>query len=79
MEKVKSPCINLCAVSGITKVCMGCGRTLKQIAEWGKYSDEERERIMAELSEAQIVVGDRDLLAEWSDEYIDFIMKDLSD
>ena len=48
---VKSPCINLCAVSGITKVCIGCGRTLKQIAEWSRYSDEERERIMAGLSE----------------------------
>jgi predicted Fe-S protein YdhL (DUF1289 family) len=48
---MKTPCINLCAVSGITKKCIGCGRSLKQIAEWNRYSDEERERIMKELVE----------------------------
>jgi hypothetical protein len=30
-------------------LCMGCGRTLDEIARWAQMSDEERERIIAEL------------------------------
>jgi hypothetical protein len=30
-------------------VCLGCARTLEEIARWGSMSDEERERVMAEL------------------------------
>jgi uncharacterized protein len=30
-------------------LCLGCGRTLDEIARWAQMSDAERERIMAEL------------------------------
>jgi predicted Fe-S protein YdhL (DUF1289 family) len=30
-------------------LCLGCARTLDEIARWGGMSDEERARIMAEL------------------------------
>ena len=30
-------------------LCLGCARTLDEIARWGTLSDAERERIMAEL------------------------------
>ena len=30
-------------------VCMGCGRTLDEIARWGAMSHDERDAIMAEL------------------------------
>jgi len=30
-------------------LCMGCGRTLEEIARWAQMSDAERERIMAQL------------------------------
>ena len=30
-------------------LCLGCARTLDEIARWGGMSDAERERIMAEL------------------------------
>jgi hypothetical protein len=30
-------------------VCMGCCRTLDEIARWGVMSEEERGRILAEL------------------------------
>lgn len=46
---VSTPCIHVCAVSGRTSQCVGCGRTLKEIAAWGGLSEEERLRIMAEL------------------------------
>lgn len=32
-------------------LCLGCARTLDEIARWDAMSDEERGRIMAELPE----------------------------
>ena len=46
---ITTPCIKVCAVSGLTGLCVGCGRTLGEIASWGGISEEERQRIMAEL------------------------------
>ncbi len=46
-----SPCIKLCAIDPITRLCAGCGRTLTEIARWASYSDEERQRIMRALPE----------------------------
>ncbi len=31
------------------ELCLGCARTLDEIARWGTMSEAERERIMAEL------------------------------
>ena len=30
-------------------LCVGCGRTLEEIARWAQMSNAERERIMAQL------------------------------
>jgi len=46
---VKSPCINVCQMDPQRRVCIGCERTLDEIARWAQMSDTERERIMAEL------------------------------
>ncbi|PZO53340.1 MAG: DUF1289 domain-containing protein [Alphaproteobacteria bacterium] len=48
-EKPSSPCIKVCAVSGQTGLCIGCGRTLSEIASWGGLSEAERRAVMAEL------------------------------
>lgn len=46
---ISTPCIKVCAVSGETGLCVGCGRTLAEIAGWGGMSEIERLRIIAEL------------------------------
>jgi predicted Fe-S protein YdhL (DUF1289 family) len=46
---ISTPCIKVCAVSGRTGLCIGCGRTLAEIAGWGGLSEQERQRIMTEL------------------------------
>jgi predicted Fe-S protein YdhL (DUF1289 family) len=46
-----TPCIKVCAVSGQTGLCVGCGRTLREIATWGQLGEPERLKIMATLSE----------------------------
>jgi uncharacterized protein len=47
---VSTPCIKLCAVSGATGLCIGCGRTLAEIAGWGGMDEAQRRAIMAELA-----------------------------
>ena len=46
---VSTPCIKLCAVSGVSGLCIGCGRTLAEIAGWGGMDEAQRQAIMAEL------------------------------
>ncbi len=46
---ISTPCIKVCAVSGQTGTCIGCGRTLQEIARWGAMEEAERQAIMAEL------------------------------
>jgi uncharacterized protein len=48
-EKSSTPCINVCAVSGEMGLCVGCGRTLTEIASWGRMDEAQRQAIMAEL------------------------------
>ncbi len=45
-----SPCIKLCTIDPVTRLCAGCGRTLTEIGQWASYSDEERKRIMREAA-----------------------------
>lgn len=45
-----SPCIKLCTLDSERRLCLGCGRTLAEIAGWSSFSEEERSRIMGQLS-----------------------------
>jgi hypothetical protein len=46
---IKTPCIKVCVVDGESGLCLGCHRTLNEVAAWARFSDQEREAIMAEL------------------------------
>ena len=46
---IATPCVKVCAVDGATGYCLGCRRTLPEIAGWARLSDEERAAIMAAL------------------------------
>ena len=46
---MKSPCVKVCEMDPQRGLCLGCARTLDEIARWGSMSDAERERVMAEL------------------------------
>jgi predicted Fe-S protein YdhL (DUF1289 family) len=47
---IKSPCNKICTVDARSGFCVGCGRSLVEIAGWIGYSDDERTRIMADLT-----------------------------
>jgi len=46
---IASPCVKVCVVDGASSLCLGCYRTLPEIARWSRLTDAEREAIMAEL------------------------------
>jgi predicted Fe-S protein YdhL (DUF1289 family) len=48
---MESPCIKLCVVDPRAGLCIGCGRTLAEIAAWTTFSNGERRRVMAELAQ----------------------------
>ena len=48
-QPIFSPCVKVCAVSGQTGRCIGCGRTLSEIASWARLDEAQRRAIMAEL------------------------------
>jgi predicted Fe-S protein YdhL (DUF1289 family) len=49
LQPIKTPCIKVCVVDGQSGNCLGCGRTLGEIAQWARYSDAERDGVMALL------------------------------
>ena len=46
---IATPCVMVCAVDGESGLCLGCFRTLKEIAGWRALSDEARAAVMADL------------------------------
>jgi len=46
-----SPCIGVCQMAN--GLCLGCHRTLAEIAAWGRLSEGERRRIMREVLPAR--------------------------
>jgi len=48
-RSVATPCVMVCTVDGTSGLCLGCFRTLPEIATWSRMSEEERAEIMGEL------------------------------
>jgi uncharacterized protein len=46
---IASPCIKVCVVDGETESCLGCGRTLREIAQWSQFTDDQRLSVMTGL------------------------------
>ena len=46
---VATPCVKVCVVDGASGLCLGCFRTLGEIAGWSGLGEAERARLMAEL------------------------------
>ena len=46
---VASPCNNVCRIDEASGWCLGCQRSLGEIAAWGTASDDERRAVLAEL------------------------------
>ena len=49
-----SPCTKNCSLNTSTNICEGCGRTLDEIIEWTRMTDEEKQQVMKRLSEFKL-------------------------
>jgi len=48
-RSIASPCVMVCTVDGASGLCLGCLRTLQEIATWSRMTDEGRADVMADL------------------------------
>lgn len=58
---VASPCTRVCKIDEATGWCIGCGRSLNEIARWGTAEPTEQAAILARLPgrQAQLTGGVR--------------------
>jgi predicted Fe-S protein YdhL (DUF1289 family) len=49
LTMIETPCIKICTLDARSGLCLGCGRTVDEIARWSAMSAAERARVMAEL------------------------------
>ena len=48
-DDVPSPCVSVCVLDAGGGMCIGCFRTLDEIAAWGELDADAKRRIVAEL------------------------------
>ena len=48
-NEIESPCVKICVIDGESRLCLGCYRSLDEIAGWSGLSAETRRAVMAEL------------------------------
>jgi predicted Fe-S protein YdhL (DUF1289 family) len=46
---LETPCVNICLLDANGAFCMGCARSLDEIARWASMSESERHVVMREL------------------------------
>lgn len=48
-DEIDSPCVKICVVHPEARLCIGCHRTIDEISQWSKMSNEDRAKIKSEL------------------------------
>jgi hypothetical protein len=46
---IATPCVKVCIVDGQSGLCLGCYRTLPEIAGWTKLEPQLRDQLMLDL------------------------------
>lgn len=48
-DETDSPCIKVCVVHPETRLCVGCRRSIDEIARWSRMTPDERRAVLAAL------------------------------
>ena len=56
---IESPCILVCAIDTETGFCLGCARTLDEIARWSSMSAEERMAVWSLLADRHEIIVEK--------------------
>ena len=62
-----SPCTKICVMDADNRYCLGCARTLDEIALWGAMSDAEQAAVIDALPKRAAVTRDPHLPAQGGD------------
>jgi len=57
--RVASPCISVCRMDEATGLCIGCQRTLEEIAAWSALDDDARRAVWVAISRRRVELADR--------------------
>ena len=44
-----SPCVGVCTLDPVSRFCIGCARSIEEIAQWPSLSAQQKRRIIAQL------------------------------
>ena len=58
MTSLISPCIGVCIIDPASGYCLGCARTIPEIAGWLDFTPEEKRRLLDVLAERQKTTDD---------------------
>ncbi len=56
---ISTPCVKTCVIDPVSALCVGCGRTVEEIARWGAMDEAERLAVMAGLEARLIAMRSR--------------------
>ena len=62
-DLIESPCVKVCAIDATTGWCLGCGRSMAEIASWSTLAPERRRAVTAELETRKAAIADREMRA----------------
>lgn len=54
---VASPCVGVCSIDRETRFCLGCWRSMEEIAHWSRYDDPKRLEVLEALRGRQSATG----------------------
>ena len=57
---MNSPCTKVCVMDADNRYCLGCRRTLGEIARWGQMTESEQGAVLAQLA-ARISASSSDI------------------
>lgn len=58
MSSPISPCVGVCIIDPANGYCLGCARTIPEIAGWLDFTPEEKRRLLETLAERKEQIGD---------------------
>ena len=50
-DAVASPCVSVCVMDAASGLCIGCWRTLDEIAAWGSLDTDAKRAVLAAIRE----------------------------
>jgi len=58
MSEVQSPCVEICQLDPVSGMCLGCFRTMDEIATWIELSDIEKQNVLLNASKRKFETFD---------------------